>query len=303
MITNNRNWFRISFLLKYSVIPAILPRVIVFGLLGEFIYYLYKQGLPVGLSLNALVPGTTIVLSLLLVFRTNTAYERFWEGRKIWGSLVITARNLARQIWVGIQEKSPQDKNEKIAVLRLMVAFAVATKLYLRGEEMGSELEGLMSPSQHFMLKGRRTPPLEISFWIGEYLQEQYRRGCLSDNQLVSLQKLLDNIIEAFSGCERILQTPMPLPYAIHLKHLLISYCAILPFLIVKDVGAVTGLITALIAFTVFGIEQIGIAIENPFSRAQHNLPLDQMCNTMLTNMEDLSTLATNSAFAPTQLF
>lgn len=80
-----------------------------------------------------------------------------------------------------------------------MVAFAVVTKLYLRQESVNSELEGLMSPSQDFILKNLSTPALEIAFWIGDYLQQQYRRNFLNTNQLVVMQHLLDDMVKDFT--------------------------------------------------------------------------------------------------------
>jgi putative membrane protein len=130
----------------------------------------------------------SIVLGLLLVFRTNTAYERFWEGRKLWGGLVNNTRNLARQIWVDIAEVEPEDRAKKISALRLLVAFAVATKLHLRSEPVNTELEGLMSSSQYFKLKTMNNPPLEVAFWIGDYLQQQSNRQTLNAYQLPTLQ-------------------------------------------------------------------------------------------------------------------
>lgn len=297
------NWFRVFFQLKSSVIPTILPQIIVCGGFGFLISLLYYLGLPVSWPMikDTVVPG--IFLALLLVFRTNTGYERFWEGRKMWGNLIVTARNLSRQIWIAIEEQEPKDREQKLATLRLMVAFAVVTKLYLRQEPVNSELEGLMSPSQHFTLKNLSTPALEIAFWIGDYLQQQYRRNCLNTNQLVVMQNLLDDMVKAFTSCERIVKTPMPLAYAIHLKQLSLIYCLALPFTLVKDFSWFTGLVVALISFALFGIEQIGIEIEDPFGRNPHDLPLDEMCNTMRQNIEDLSRFATDSAYAPTQIF
>lgn len=114
-----------------------------------------------------------IGLTLLLVFRTNTAHDRFWEGRKLWGSLVNTVRNLARDIWIVVKEKEPQDRVEKEAILRLVVAFSVAMKLHLRRDSLDEQLASLMSYRQYSILKDINHPPLQIAFWIGDYLQRQ----------------------------------------------------------------------------------------------------------------------------------
>ncbi|MCT7949654.1 hypothetical protein NG798_07635 [Ancylothrix sp. C2] len=290
MITSERlNWFKFVTQIKGSVIPAVLGRVWFCGFLGFIVSVLFYFKLPVNTPIFGFVPN--IVIGLLLVFRTNTAYERFWEGRKLWGGLVNTVRNLARQIWVAIDEKEPQDAQEKIAVLRLLVAFAVATKLHLRGENVNSELESLMSAERYEKLKSMNNPPLEIAFWIGDYLQKQHDRGCMNSYQLAALYKLLDAMVDMLGGCERILRTPMPLAYAIHLKQLLLIYCLLLPFEVVSKLNWWTGPVVGLVTFMLFGIEEIGLEIENPFGLDANDLPLDTICGTMLRNIEDLMSL------------
>jgi putative membrane protein len=287
---DKREWFRVLLQLRGSVIPAILPRVIFCAIFSIFISILYSSGLNVAWQIDGIIPS--IVLGLLLVFRTNTAYDRFWEGRKAWGTLINTVRNFSRTIWVTVAENQPEDRKEKIATLRLLVAFAVATKLHLRSEPVNHELEALMPQQWYEKLKTMNNPPLEVAFWIGNYLQQQYERGCLNAYQLTALFKLLDTMVDVLGICERILKTPIPLAYSIHLKQLLIIYCLSLPFQLVSHFQWLTAPIVALISFTVFGIEEIGIEIENPFGRDFNDLPLDHICQTMQVNIEDLITLA-----------
>jgi putative membrane protein len=290
MFTERQHWFRTALQLKGSVIPSILGRTLICGLFGVLISALFYIKAPVAMpTLASLIPN--IVLGLLLVFRTNTAYERFWEGRKIWGTLVNTSRNLARQIWIMVPARSLEDREQKAIALHLIVAFAVATKLHLRQERINEELAVLMPAEQFQKLQGMHHPPLKIGFWIGDYLQQQYERRVLDSYQLISLQSLLNNLVDCVGGCERILKTPMPLAYAIHLKQLLLLYCLSLPFQIVGGLGWWTGPIVFLISFTLFGIEEIGIEIENPFGHDANDLPLDTICDTMLRNINDLMTL------------
>ena len=283
-------WFRVALQIKGSVIPAIFNRVLYCGLFGVFIsllhYFKFSVSQPIFASV---IPS--IVLGLLLVFRTNTAYERYWEGRKCWGSLINNVRNLARQIWINIEESVIEDRQKKVLNMRLLVAFAVATKLHLRGEVINIELEELMTISKYFKLKEMNNPPLEVAFWIGDYLQQQHKNGLLNVHSLVAMQDLLNKMVNDLGGCERILKTPIPLAYAIHLKQLLLIYCLLLPFQLVSTLGWWTGAIVSLISFTLLGIEEIGIEIENPFGYDANDLPLDAICNTMLRNIEDLTTL------------
>lgn len=272
------------------MIPAVLPRTLLCTGFGALVSILYTMGMPVALpTLGSLVPS--IVLGLLLVFRTNTAYERFWEGRKQWGALVNTSRNLARQMWVAIQEADMSDRQAKVRHLHLIVAYALATKLHLRREALDPELAAVVSPAQFTKLQNMNHPPLEIAFWIADYLQCCCDRGQLNTYQLAAMLQQLDYLVDALGSCERILKTPIPLAYAIHLKQLLMLYCLALPFSMVESVQGWTACIVGLISFAVFGIEAIGIEIENPFGHDPNDLPLDNICQSMRDNIEDLITL------------
>lgn len=290
-ISNDSSWFRTLLAWRGSVIPAILPRVIICAIFSFAISFLYAFNINVSLPLDSsFIPS--IVLGLLLVFRTNTAYERFWEGRRLWGTLVNTTRNLSRTLWITVREETPKDRTEKIVTLRLLIAFAVATKIHLRGEKVNEELAEFMPHKWYKKLKSMNNPPLEVAFWIGDYLQQQYERDRLNAYQVIKMFQLLDVMVDVLGSCERILKTPIPLAYAIHLKQLLFLYCFTLPFQMVSDLNWMTAPIVALISFTVFGIEEIGIEIENPFGYDSNDLPLDRICHTMKVNIEDLITLA-----------
>jgi putative membrane protein len=284
------SWFKTAFQLEGSVIPVIYKQVLGCGVFGVLVSIAYLLKFPVAQPIFAtIVPS--IVLGLLLVFRTNTAYERFWEGRRLWGSITINSTNLARQIWVAIAEIEPEDREKKNSALRLISAFAVATKLQLRLEPINAEIEELVSQSQYAKLQTMNNPPLEIAVWISDYLQQQANRKVLDPYYLPNLQNLINSMVEGLMGCQRILKTPIPLAYAIHLKQLLLLYCLFLPFQFVKELKIWTGPIVTLISFTVFGIEAIGIEIENPFGYDANDLPLDTICASIKRNIEDLISL------------
>lgn len=280
-------WFNIALRWKGSVVPEVLPRSLLCGLFGFFVYILYLYQVKVSLPvLGGIIPN--IVLGLLLVFRTNTAYERFWEGRKAWGTLVNTVRNLSRQMLVAIAETTPSDRQTKIAAVKLLPAFAIALKLHLRSESVNVELEVNLSAEKFEQLKTMKHPPLKIGFWISSYLQTQTTQEKLDRYQLNNMIQLLNQMIDVVGICERILKTPIPLAYSIHLKQLLMLYCLSLPFQMVAELEWMTAPIVALISFTLLGIEEIGIQIEDPFGHDANDLPLDNICNTMMRNIEDL---------------
>lgn len=291
MFTEERQWFQLAFQLRGSIVPSIVGRTLFCGVFGLFVSLLFDQKYPVALPILAgLIPN--IVLGLLLVFRTNTAYERFWEGRKLWGTLVNSTRNLARQLWIVVPAQTTTEREAKVQAMHLLGAFAIATKLHLRKEPVNNELQDLLPPAHFRKLQTMNNPPLEVAFWLSDFLQNQQQQEKINPYQLTLMQDLLNKLVDALGGCERILKTPIPLAYAIHLKQLLLLYCLSLPFQMVGSLGWWTGPVVALISFTLFGIEEIGIEIENPFGRDPNDLPLDAICETMLININDLISLA-----------
>ncbi|WP_228015846.1 bestrophin family protein [Synechocystis salina] len=283
----SRIWTDILLRWQGSVIPAIAPRVLVCMAFSLVVTLVDGRGYEFSIPLQeSIVPS--IVLGLLLVFRTNTAYERFWEGRKAWGTMVNTIRNLSRTIWVSVAEPTPQAHQDKIKILHLLVAFAVATKLHLRSQLLNEEIWDLLPESGYRKLEDLQNPPLEIAFWISNYLQQEYDQNNINPYQLTAMLRLVDTMVDVLGSCERILKTPIPLAYAIHLRQLIFLYCFITPFQMVNTLHWATAFVVGIIAFTVFGIEEIGVEIENPFGHDANDLPLDQICQTMQANLEDL---------------
>ena len=222
-IAGDRGWFKLALQFRGSVLTTVFPRAFLCSGFGALVAYLHLHHQSLAFpGLAALIPN--LVLGLLLVFRTNTAYDRFWEGRKNWGAIVVNIRNLARQIWVDVDDQTESDRQDKIAALRLLEAFAFATKDHLRQEPVSELVESLVSIDQSRKLRSTANPPLEIAFWLNDYLQTEYRYGNLHIYQLTEMQKLIDRLGDALGACERILRTPMPLAYAIHLKQLLLLY-------------------------------------------------------------------------------
>jgi ion channel-forming bestrophin family protein len=286
------HWLEVTLRLAETVTSAILPWVLLCGGYGFLVSILNNTGHLSIVNDSKVLPhvilSLNIVLSLLLVFRTNTAHERFWEGRKLWGAMVNTVRNLARGIWIVIEEREPEDRTKKEAAARLVVAFSVAMKLHLRRDPMNAELAPLMPPLQYQRLQEVNHAPLEIAFWIGEYLQHQYERQHVNVFQVAALQKSLDDMVDILGGCERILKTPVPLIYTMTLKTLLLTYFLLLPWELVSGLTWWTGPILAFIGFVLLGIDEIGAEIEEPFGHDPNDLPLDAICNTMLRNIDDL---------------
>ncbi|MGL5807963.1 MAG: bestrophin family protein [Xenococcaceae cyanobacterium] len=283
-----------------TLLHGIVPWILVCGGYGFLVSLVAQTGhLPAFLRENKVLPNVVVclnvILSLLLVFRTNTAHDRFWEGRRLWGAMVNVVRNLARGIWIIIEEQGIKDRTDKEAAMRLVVAFAVAMKLHLRRDPMNAELKPLMSARQYQQIQAVNHGPLEIAFWIGEYLQHQYERQQINVFQLTSLHAMLDEMVDILGGCERILKTPVPLAYTIVLKALLGVYFMVLPLQLVGGLGWWTGAIAGFVSLLLLAINEVGAEIEEPFGHDPNDLPLDFICKTIQRNIEDLIELAPHS--------
>jgi ion channel-forming bestrophin family protein len=281
------NWFRSALQIKGSILPSILPRVLLFGGFGVLVTVLYHIPLPLNFTvLGNLTDNVAcnLVLGLLLVFRTNTAYERFWEGRKAWGELVVNLRNLAREIQIGIEAD-----DEKKQSLHLLVVFAIATKLHLRHQPLShEELKDFIAPETIAKLNHLSNPPLEVIRWMGDYIQRKYRSQSIEDiNQRWVMNQTLNEVTGGLTNCERILSTPIPVAYAIYLTTLLLVYCFFLPFGLVERLNWGTGFVVAIVSFILLGVEEIANEIEDPFGTDPNDLPLDQICETLLSNVEE----------------
>ncbi|MFQ3678981.1 MAG: bestrophin family ion channel [Pseudanabaenaceae cyanobacterium] len=279
-------WWQQAVSLRGSVVVETLPKALWFGLWGGAIAFLYKQGfsqvdLPL---LSTLIPN--LVLGLLLVFRTNTAYERYWDGRKAWGAIVCATRNLGRTLAIGVDAPEPSARAAQIQALYRLAAFALTTKNYLRGDPATA---GIPEP---FLgeepLASIPRPPLHLANRLAAYLQSQYREGRLNESQLATAQTTVDDLVASFTACERIQRTPLPLAYSIHLKQLLLLYNLSLPFQVVATFLWLTPIMVAVISFTILGVEAIGLQIEDPFGRDANDLPLDSLCAMLVDEIEAL---------------
>jgi ion channel-forming bestrophin family protein len=280
--------------LGHTVLHAILPWVVLCGAYGVVVALLSQLGYLSAVKEMKALPNVAvalnIALSLLLVFRTNVAHERFWEGRKLWGSMVNTVRNCARSLWITVEERLPSDRTQKEDSIRLVAAFAVATKLHLRRDPMAldDELAALMSPLQYRRIQEVNHGPLEIVFWLEDYVQHQYEQRQINGFQLQDLHKLLNDLVDILGGCERILKTPVPIVYTITLKLLLVAYFIIVPLQLVETLHWWVSPATAFISLIFLSIHEVSSEIEEPFGHDPNDLPLDFICETIKRNVKDL---------------
>jgi len=291
--TGNVSWQHI-YMLSSSVIPKIYIPVLIFTVytvLLKLFYDFFKEHefIKTVFFPSSLLTYLGLVLSLLLVFRNTSAYDRFWEGRKAWASMLNHARNLSRHIWISIEidefdKKKDEKLNLKKGAMRLIIALVISIRHALRGE-YGWDYDDLAELVQHvprFNSLITTAPkqvlkilPLEIAYHIEGYIFLQKDLPATIVNPTYSS---LNAIIDNYTACERILYTPIPLIYGVHIKHALIIYLLTLPLQIIPTCGWAAALIVMLTSFTFFGIEAISSEIENPFGSDRNDLKLDEFC-------------------------
>ena len=299
---NQFNWFWQTLKSEEKIWSAIFRRTLVFTgfALGVAWFHRFQPAL----ELNVVGSLTTnvacnLVLGLLLVFRTNSAYDRFVHGRQAWGVLTVQIRNLSREIQVTVPQTDPETLSQKTAFLKLLAAFAIATKLHLRKETVATELDGWLSPPILEQCRRENNPPLQISLWMRTDLYHLSQRQIIPPAQQIILLNQLDRLAEGLTACERILTTPTPPVYVNFLRKLILIYCGLLPFSLVDELNYWVGFAVAAIASVLLGVDEIGSQMDNPFGTDITDLPLDEICDKIIQTVESTISFVPQE-FAPT---
>lgn len=273
-------WLDHLFDIKGSMVREITGRVllVVAWAAAVVAFHMYVRPVAVPSTVHALVG---VAIGLLLVIRTNASYERFWEGRKMWGGMVNESRNLARSATAFLRD-SPATAE---AIILWTVAFAYSSMHALRGSKsMGPLAERLPEAEVRDVMAAEHLPSA-IALRISTLLDEARRKGHISDYVTMTLDNNVQLLIDYIGACERIHKTPLPFAYVVHLRRALILYCVTLPFALIESYGWSTVVDTLLIAYILFGIEEIGVEIEDPFGEDDNDLPLEKICATIEGNL------------------
>lgn len=221
-------------------------------------------------------------LGVLLVFRINAGYDRWWEARKLWGSIVNQSRNLAAQ-GCGYAHQSAGWQH---TFLHLVAAFPHVIKKSLRGERQVEDLSRLLTQGQLSRLQDAQHMPSWISTEIIKMIDTARRESRLDGFAFQQLDRQRALIVDAIGACERILKTPMPLIFAIKARRFILIFLLLLPLALVDRIGWLTPFVAGLVGYALFSFDQIGVELQNPFSRKNlSHLPLDEICATIERNV------------------
>ena len=279
---------------------------IVWALLVSLIYMFSEAWMRVIIPTMPALPHSLLggVMGVLLGFRTNQSYDRFWEGRKLWGQCFNACRNVARSSLVYLDA----DKETYDTVIRHVKAYPVALKQHLRGEFEMNEFAGTLETREINMLSTVDNLPLSICTSLSMAINPIKLDTQQSANNL--LWWVLEDHVSKLSGiiadCERLVRTPVPLAYAVHTSRLLSLWVGTLPFVLVGCFSGARRLLTvpltAFVAWALFCTEELGHIIEEPFgafneegegSEGSNNgerirteiLPLDRYCESLQNDL------------------
>lgn len=277
---SSQGWFRLLFSGPGSLSRGVAARLAVFGALSVAVVTLDKG--VVQLHLPAGVHETSAaIVGLILAFRTNTGYNRFWEGRSLWGSIVNASRNLAQ-----IAEHHLRgDAGEVRSFLTWIAVFAWVTRRHLRAEKSWPEIARLISPEDLEALTAARHPSLFAAGRLSTVIAHWTTEERLDPMMSAQAQELVATLVNSLGACEKIAKTPSPLGHVLLMERFIALYLATLPFMLVTRIELLTPLVTILIAYPILLLDALGAALDNPFGHDPSHLPLTRICLTIEQNL------------------
>lgn len=240
------------------------------------------------------IPFTLIglPLAIFLGFRNNAAYDRYCEGRKLWGEIVLQSRNFARQCLTLIEHAEPLRPemgltDTRVRMIYRTIAFSHALRHLLRGTDASAEIKPLLSVGEWEQCGKTANIPDYLMRQTGNDLRlclnEKRVDGCLA----ASIDASMSAMTAAAAACERIKSTPIPFSYTLMLHRTAYLYCFLLPFGLVDVIGFMTPFVVGIVAYTFFGLDALGDEIEEPFGNLPNDLTLDAICRGIEINLRD----------------
>ena len=221
------------------------------------------------------------VLSLLLVFRTNTAYDRWWEGRKKWGELVNNSRNLAIKI-----SALTDDPEIRTYFKRMISNYVFAMKEHLREGVKIEELD--LTEEEKKELSQFEHKPNYIAQKMYAMLHAMKQSGKLTEENYIVIDVNLKTFSDIIGACERIKNTPIPYSYSMFLKKFIFIYVTTLPLAFVNTFGYYSSLVSIFVFYVLVSMEILAEEIEDPFGKDDNDLPTDDLCQKIKANVSEV---------------
>jgi putative membrane protein len=286
---NTRAWISALALHRSDTFRSMLPSLVAVGVFTALVVWAETHYLH--LTKDSHISNVQVMhsllgfaISMLLVFRTNTAYDRWWEGRKLWGELVNVSRNIAIKVAVTFPDKAEVSKRK----LALQIGvFARVLQKHLRREETSEALDSdddldmaAIDWDQHL--------PSQISRMLHQEVHRAYGEGLITGDQLIGLAADMTALMNICGACERIKNSPIPFSYASFMKKFIVIYVGTLPFGLAFSLGYLAIPVVVFVFYVLGSLELIAEEIEDPFGVDTNDLPLERLASMISANAKEI---------------
>ena len=287
---NPKDWLRFLFTLhRTDTVRQLFPLILFIGFYSWCIVYLESNYLK--LTQNSYAKNITTMhsllgfaISMLLVFRTNTAYDRWWEGRKLWGSLVNNSRNLAVKLNSIL---SREDEKNRSFFKKIIPLFASELCIHLQNEKTRLALDTDPHPEIAGFDSSKHIPNQIVGLMMNK-VHLLHRDKSISDYQLLFLNNELQSFLDICGACEQIKNTPIPYSYSAFIKKFIFFYVITLPLGFALSLGYLTIPVVIFIFYVLASLEIIAEEIEDPFGKDDNDLPMQKIATSIGKNVVDI---------------
>ena len=286
-VYNTKHFLKILVSLhKSDTLKILFPTMVLMGIYSYGIQYLEIEYLHLTSKSKVSNVGMIhsllgFVLSLLLVFRTNTAYDRWWEGRKLWGKLVNDTRNFAIKINVILGN----DRKSADQIARYLKYFPHFLAKHLSQESTRLALDEDYSEIEKSL---KNHGPSDLIILLTHKLYQLKKEGKISDTEMLYLDTQTTGFLDVCGGCERIKNTPIPYSYSSFIKKFIILYVLALPVAYVINLGLFIIPLTVFVYYVLMSLELIAEEIEDPFNNDENDIPMETIAQNIEKNVHQI---------------
>lgn len=264
---------QLFFVMQGSIVPNIIGKILGIGFLSMAVLVIDMHVITLPHISIAAMGIFGVALSLFLGFRNNAAYDRWWEARKLWGSMIADVRNLGRHMSIFVGKDADRAK-----ILSCAVAFAHLHRGFLRNIDVSDDIVGWIGEEKATAMLAQQNPADAALRSMADQVGKLTGQDEISGFGQLAISQTLSSVALAQAGCERILTTPLPFVYSLLIRRTTYLYCWLLPFALIEATGWFAPIFAAVVAYVFFGLQTVTNELELPFRNVQNGLPLDAMC-------------------------
>lgn len=291
IVRNKKHTLQMLFTWRGSVLKKIYPRLIILFAfsLAVYLFHYYYPSIFIPLNIAAFTL-LGISLAIFLGFCNSAAYDRYWEGRKLWGSLVVHSRGLTYQIINFVEEGEGFSKKNIDEGVNMIIAFTYALKSQLRKED-SSKIKDYLHPEVYNRVKSKRFIPAAILQELTNWVSKQRKAGRIDTITQARIDQYINEMGTVLGGCERIVHTGIPFAYFVLLDRTVYIYCFILPFGLIETINWAMPFFVTFVGYSFIALDAIVAEIAEPFGTEENDLALTQICQNIEHSVAEIADL------------